>query len=97
MRHEAALLALVRGSPPLMRLLHAGRQAGLAEWAIGAGAVRNLVWDKLHQFVAPTPLPDIDFVYFEQGLDREQEIAALLRRQAPEAPWEVTNQATVHR
>jgi hypothetical protein len=96
-RHEAELLALVRGSPSLMRLLHAGRQAGLAEWAIGAGAVRNLVWDTLHQFALPTPLADIDFIYFEQDLERKQEIAALLRQQVPDAPWEITNQATVHR
>jgi hypothetical protein len=96
MRHEAALLDLVRRSPRLMQLLDAGRQTGLAEWAIGAGAIRNLVWDSLHGYAAPTPLADIDFVYFEPALDREREIAATLSACVPDAPWEVTNQATVH-
>jgi hypothetical protein len=97
MKHEAALLDLVRRSPRLMQLLDAGRQTGLAEWAIGAGAIRNLVWDSLHGYAAPTPLADIDFVYFEPALDREREIAATLGACVPDAPWDVTNQAIVHR
>ncbi|WP_434630795.1 nucleotidyltransferase family protein [Chromobacterium sp. CV08] len=94
------LEALVRATPWLMRALRAARQLGLADWCIGAGAVRGLVWDALHGFAScPSSLSDIDLVYFDaEDLSPDRE-AALQRRLAsacPGLPWEVTNQAAVH-
>ncbi|MEN6079539.1 nucleotidyltransferase family protein [Chromobacterium piscinae] len=93
------LAELVRASPWLMRALRAARELGLADWCIGAGAVRGLVWDALHGFESkPSALSDIDLVYFDASdLSAERDIA-LQRRLAsehPDLPWEVTNQAAV--
>ena len=46
--YAAQLCAIARASPPLMQALAAARDLGLASWCIGAGAVRNRVWDHLH-------------------------------------------------
>lgn len=94
------LAELIRASPWLMRALRAARDLGLADWCIGAGAVRSLVWDALHGFESkPSALSDIDLVYFDASdLSAERDVA-LQRRLAsehPELPWEVTNQAAVH-
>lgn len=97
---EPRLIELVLASPWLMRALRAARELGLADWCIGAGAVRGLVWDALHGFESkPSALSDIDLVYFDASdLSAERDIA-LQRRLAsehPDLPWEVTNQAVVH-
>jgi hypothetical protein len=93
------LLAIVRASPWFMEALRAVRTLGLASWCIGAGAVRNLVWDALHGHAVPSALADVDVAYFDPAeLDAEAE-QALQRRLdtvGPGYPWEVTNQARVH-
>lgn len=93
------LTALVRATPWFMTALRAGRELGLAHWCIGAGALRNLVWDALHGRAAPAELADVDFAYFcADDLDPVRD-AALQRRlleACPGLPWEVTNQAGVH-
>ncbi len=93
------LTALVRSTPWFMAALGAGRELGLASWCIGAGALRNLVWDALHGHAQASALADVDFVYFDaDDLDPARD-AALQQRlcQRVDLPWEVTNQAGVHR
>ncbi|POZ61011.1 hypothetical protein C2I19_15885 [Chromobacterium alticapitis] len=82
-----------------MTALRDVRQLGLASWCIGAGAVRNAVWDRLHDYAQPSALSDIDVAHFdptrlEQA--RDDALLAQLRAIAPGRPWEVTNQAAVH-
>jgi hypothetical protein len=49
-RQQVATLAdFTRSHPGFMAQLRAVRSLGLASWCIGAGAVRNLVWDALHR------------------------------------------------
>jgi uncharacterized protein len=96
---EARLIDIVQSSPWFCRLLDAGQSLGLASWCIGAGALRNLVWDHLHGHAAPSPLSDIDFAYFDANdlsADSERALHTRLRRECPREPWEVTNQAAVH-
>jgi uncharacterized protein len=84
---------------PFMDVLRAVRDVDPPNWVVGAGVVRNVVWDHLHGFRKPTPIRDIDVAYFdarELGRHREEEIAATLRVRRPNVPWEVTNQAGVH-
>ena len=70
------------------------------DWCIGAGAVRALVWNHLHGLPAGSHAPaDVDFVYFDPAdlsSASETGLAARLRAAAPDAPWEVVNQARVH-
>ena len=96
---EERLCRIARSSAWFMAALEAARDLKLSSWCIGAGAVRNLVWDALHDHSTPSRLPDVDVVYFDASdLGRETEAALQrrLREALPEIPWEVTNQAAVH-
>lgn len=95
---EQRLAALVRSSAELMAALSAARSLGLGSWCIGAGAVRTLVWDALHGHAIPTPLADVDLVYFDADAppQRDSELEARLRTAMPSLTWEVTNQVHVH-
>jgi hypothetical protein len=96
---EARLLAMARESAWLMTCLRAVRELGLTSWCIGAGAVRNMVWDAVHERVEPSVLSDVDVVYFDaQAISeaRDEALQAQLEAALPDVPWEVTNQAGVH-
>ena len=96
---EARLRALALASTWFAPALHAVRELGLAAWCIGAGAVRNLVWDDLHGHAAPSPLADVDVAYFdasELSPERDAQLQRRLAERLPGLPWEVTNQAAVH-
>lgn len=76
------------------------RDLNLDEWCIGAGAIRNLVWDALHGRSAPSKLSDVDVTYFDLNdvsPQREHDLQRRLIEVRPSVPWEVTNQAGVHR
>lgn len=90
---------IVRASPWFMSALEAVQSLQLASWCIGAGAVRNLVWDHLHGHERPSALADVDVAYFDAHPgrpDQDAGIEAKLRALEPGLPWEVTNQAFVH-
>lgn len=92
-------MRIVQSSDWFMPALQAVRSLQLESWCVGAGAVRNLVWDHLHGYDEPSALADIDVAYFDpEGPFSEQdaEIQARLRALEPDLPWEVTNQAFVH-
>lgn len=82
-----------------MAILHAVRACAPPDWVVGAGVIRNLVWDHLHGHLQPTPARDVDVAYFDpRDLSRESEsrVEEQLRLLIPDVPWEVTNQAAVH-
>lgn len=90
---------IVRASRWFLPALEAVRSLQLKSWCIGAGAVRNLVWDHLHGYDEPSALADIDVAYFDpfaSGPEQDTEIQEQLHAQAPNLPWEVSNQAFVH-
>jgi len=96
---EARLITLVRSSLVLMRALRAARAVGPPDWLIGAGAVRDRVWDHLHGFAPVTPCRDLDLVFFDPlslGSERERSVQREVSIQAPDICWDVTNQAGVH-
>lgn len=93
------LVALVRATPWFMRALAQVRTLGLRDWCIGAGAVRNLVWDALHGHATPSALADVDVAWFDAAdlaPEHDAQLQRRLRALAPDTPWEVTNQAGVH-
>lgn len=82
-----------------MAALRAVRELGLPSWAIGAGAVRNVVWDRLHGHGHATLLHDVDVVYFDSdnaSSEAEQSVQRHLNKALPAIHWDVTNQAPVH-
>jgi hypothetical protein len=97
---EQRLCGIARSSAWFMAALKAVRDLELRSWCIGAGAVRNLVWDALHAHSTPSRLPDVDVAYFDASdlaAETEADLQRRLHEAAPELPWEVTNQAAVHR
>jgi uncharacterized protein len=50
------LVEIASHSSWCMSALSAVREMGLESWCIGAGAIRNLVWDALHGYEIPTHL-----------------------------------------
>jgi hypothetical protein len=96
---ELRLIKLVRSSLVLMRALRAARVVDLPDWLIGAGVIRDRVWDHLHGFARPAPSKDIDLVFHDPSClasDRERRAQSALTAQAPDIRWDVTNQAAVH-
>ena len=96
---QAHTEALLRADPLRMACLRTARELALPDWALGAGFVRNLIWDHLHQKAEPTPLNDIDLIYMDpsdpEGAD-EREYETRLRIRLPDQRWEVRNQARMH-
>ncbi|MFJ3486501.1 nucleotidyltransferase family protein [Pseudomonas sp. NPDC090202] len=96
--YEDQLKAIVASNPQVMGWLRDAQQLNLNEWCIGAGLIRNLVWDTL-QGNSFQPPDDIDLIYFEslnKTKDRQAELAEKISRLSPNIKWDVTNQATVH-
>ena len=81
-----------------MSALQAAATLALDDWCLAAGFVRNLVWDYLHEKPSPTPLNDVDLIYFDRSdcseladQDMEQQLRRLTNH-----PWSVKNQARMH-
>ena len=99
MRWEQQTAALIRQDSLRMRCLEAARSLMLPDWFIGAGFLRNAIWDHLHQRSGATPLNDVDLVYFDSDdtrLESEQGFEARLQALLPGVKWEVRNQARMH-
>lgn len=97
---EEQVVACIEARSDLLAALEALAALKLPDAWIAAGALRSAVWDALHGFATPTPLADLDVVYFDRGdLDpaREAEIAAALSARLSGPLWQVRNQARMHR
>jgi hypothetical protein len=96
--HERITDALIRRSELLMTALQAASQVD-ERLFIGGGLVRNVVWDFLHGYKKPTPIDDVDVVYYD-GLSSTKEhdlaIEGKLRAIVPNLKWSVKNQARMH-
>ena len=97
------ILRLVAADEWRVAALRAVRALGLPDCWIGAGFVRALVWDHLHGYREPTPLDDVDVIYFdasdttrESERRHEERLAALWPEGRPPVPWSVKNQARMH-
>ncbi len=95
---EARLRAWLMADAWRMACLEAVAALGLPDGWIGAGFLRNLAWDRRHGVARPTPLADVDVIFFDpdSGRAREAEIEATLGRRLPGVPWSARNQARMH-
>ena len=97
---EAQFIDIVSGCGRTMEALCAARTLRLSSWCIGAGAIRNLVWDRLHGFGQATAPADVDLVFYDAadpGRSLEQSLHDELCTKMPDLNWEAVNQASVHR
>ena len=82
-----------------MEILRTVRQSPVPEAVVGAGVIRNAVWDDLHGFDSPALIKDVDVAYFDlTDLERRREAEAekVLADLRPDLVWDVKNQAAVH-
>jgi hypothetical protein len=96
-----ALEAIIRSSPLLMEVLGGLREEALPDQLLVAGAIYNLVWNRLTGRPDLTGINDIDVFYFDASdISYEAEdvvIQRLARRFAHlPLPVQVRNQARVH-
>ena len=97
---EQDILNLIENDPWMMKIIHIAADLNLPDWVIGAGFVRNKVWDYLHGYSrAVVDTADIDLVYFDPNGNDPKEDDKLSEKLKKETgfEWEVVNQAYAHR
>ena len=91
--------SILRADPLRWHLLDVVRGLGLADGWIGAGFVRNAVWDHLHQRPPSPPAGDVDVIWHDcRRTDPAEDLKheAALRAAEPAVAWSVKNQARTH-
>lgn len=95
---ENDITELIHSDKWMMDVLRAAAQIDLPDWWIGAGFLRNKVWDSLSEKPFQ-PTRDIDLVYFNrEDLEPETDWSydEAMKEKFPFAKWEVRNQARMH-
>ncbi len=98
-QHKLELKEIIYSNSWFMEILDAVRECAPPDWFVGAGIIRNIVWDYLQEYERPTPVRDIDVAYYDPDdltPERDISIQRELTDCLPGIPWEVTNQAAVH-
>ena len=93
------LVAIISADQWLMDLLCLVSNIREQRCYIGAGAIRDVVWDRMSGIEVHDAVKDIDVVYFDETSTDGEPDAGLQRGLAqlrPDVEWEVTNQAGVH-
>ena len=99
MNNVNRIVELVKQDTLRLKALDCVALLDLSEGYIAAGFVRNLVWDALHHKSEPTPLNDIDVIYFDStnvGNHVDLEYETTLKGMMPNVNWQVRNQAMMH-
>jgi hypothetical protein len=100
MRDGADITDFITHNPRMMRCLAVLAAHGPDGAWIGAGFVRNAVWDHLSgQDTEALPLADLDVVFHDTAIATAEQDAAFeaaLCTAAPDLPWSVRNQARMH-
>src|SRR5919202_1978976 len=95
------LAGFLAATPALSGPLRGLASLDLPDAWIGAGFLRNAVWDALSGFPFGTNPPgDVDVAWFDPARADPAEDAALearLRALCPGLPWSVRNQTRMHR
>lgn len=99
MLHEESFLQSIRAHEKLMHDLRRVRSMELPQCYIGAGYIRNYIWDLLHGYTRRELHSDIDVVYFDpEDLNEERDVRLeqQLREATGNPKWSVKNQARMH-
>lgn len=91
-------LGIIKNDPWMLHILQTVKNLNLNDCWIGAGFVRNKIWDFKHEKTR-TPLNDIDVIYYDStslsskvDLQIEEELKEIF----PTINWSVKNQARMH-
>lgn len=99
MQYIAELTMLLSQDRWRMEALDAVRILHLNDGWIGAGFVRNAVWDHLHGYADSEVANDIDVIWFdgcELAYETDVSIEQKLKVCLPALDWSVKNQARMH-
>jgi hypothetical protein len=91
--------SILRADPHRWHFLGVVAALELPDCWIGAGFVRNAVWDHLHQRSAMPICGDVDVIWYDPrraDAIHDREFEALLRVSEPSIIWSVKNQARMH-
>ncbi|MEO5646510.1 MAG: nucleotidyltransferase family protein [Candidatus Paceibacterota bacterium] len=95
---EQDVLTLISNDPWMMEVLRAAETLHLPQWAIGAGFVRNKVWNELSSYSNRVHSTDIDLIYFDPtntNEEVEKDYDRLLR-DIINVEWSTKNQARMY-
>jgi hypothetical protein len=93
------LASVVRRVPVLMQALQVARDVDPPDWLVCAGAIRDVVWDAVHDRPLDGVPRDIDVGFYDASdltPERDRGVEEALSALAPHLPWEAKNQAGVH-
>lgn len=99
MKRASALQAILANDPARCSVLAMVRSLELPDCWVGAGFIRNAVWDYLHDRPPARHAGDVDVIWFcrERAWPSEdQRLEAALRALDPSVDWSVRNQARMH-
>lgn len=91
--------SILRDDPHRWGVLDVVAALDLPDCWIGAGFVRNAVWDHLHQRSATPVCGDVDVIWYDPDRAEaiyDRELEAQLRAWEPSIDWSVKNQARMH-
>ncbi|MFA6554115.1 MAG: nucleotidyltransferase family protein [Candidatus Paceibacterota bacterium] len=97
---EQDILKIIEDDKWMMDILHVAQKLNLPDWMIGAGFVRNKVWDYLHGYKnEKVPTRDIDLIYFDKNnIDENKDSQLSLEaKEKTGVDWEIVNQAYTHK
>jgi uncharacterized protein len=98
-RYEQELTNILKADSLRWEILGLVRTLKLSDCWVGAGFIRNSVWDHLHGRRATEPADDVDVIWFNQRqFDKrdDRKMEAQLHALLPEINWSVKNQARMH-
>lgn len=98
MKYSRELIEIIARDSWMMDKLEIVRSLGLNDCWIGAGFIRNKIWDVKHG-KSRSQLNDLDVVYFDKTRDSENDdliIENKLKELDPGVNWSVKNQARMH-
>jgi hypothetical protein len=93
---EKDILDLIKSDPWMMDVISKAEKLNLKNWIIGAGFVRNKVWDYLHNINSKRT--DVDLVYYDINGNNEKEDEILTDKLKKETGinWEIVNEYYAH-
>ena len=98
LKDQADISRLIRGDDWMIQVLAAAEQLNLPDWWIGAGFLRNKIWNYM-EGKDSEQTRDVDLVYFDpKDASSETDWAYddKMNQEYPFAQWEVRNQARMH-
>ena len=97
---EQEILNLIENDRWMMGILHTAKKLNFPDWAIGAGFVRNKVWDCLSGNIKEgVDTNDIDLVYFDPNGNNQkadEKLSEELRKRTG-INWEIVNEFYAHK